>query len=90
MALSRSKQGDVIGWGKSNKDADVKRTLTRTKTLKSQDVRAMMDQGLTRKDAEALLALYEKAIKAGGKKLDNAQLIPRRDLMKKILSLWPS
>ncbi len=34
------------------------------------------------------LESYIKAIAAGGAKANNTQLLPRKDLMEKILSLW--
>ena len=35
------------------------------------------------------LQQYKDAIKKGGKKLDNKQLLLRKELMEKILKLWP-
>lgn len=34
------------------------------------------------------LELYTKAVEQGGVKLNNQQLLPRKELMEKILQLW--
>jgi NAD(P)H-dependent flavin oxidoreductase YrpB (nitropropane dioxygenase family) len=51
-------------------------------------VQAKKRQGLNRATAQNLLRQCESAIAQGGRKLANEQLIPRRELMKKILELW--
>jgi hypothetical protein len=45
--------------------------------------------GLEPCDGGALASAYQKAIETGGKKLQNEQLLPRAQLMDRILELWP-
>jgi hypothetical protein len=49
----------------------------------------MQAQGLNRATVEHLRGAYQKAIETGGKKLQNEQLLPRAQLMDRILELWP-
>ena len=49
----------------------------------------MISSGLTREWVEQQLSMYRKALGSGGPKLKNKQLIPRKELMEKILELWP-
>ena len=49
----------------------------------------MVANGLSKAWVQQQLALYTAAIAQGGAKLDNSQLLIRRELMEKILSLWP-
>ncbi len=89
MAKSASDYGKIIGWGTSHKDPDVKKTTTITKKLVKKDVEKMIAAGLDKKFVVKNLQQYKDAIKKGGKKLDNKQLLPRKELMEKILKLWP-
>jgi hypothetical protein len=57
--------------------------------LTSEQVAAMEAQGLNRATVESLRATYQRAIETGGKKLLNTQLLPRAQLMDRILELWP-
>jgi len=59
------------------------------KNLTADRVGAMQAQGLNRATAESLRGTYQKAIEAGGAKLQNEQLLPRAQLMDRILELWP-
>ena len=49
----------------------------------------MIAQGLNRATVEHLRAMYQAAIDSGGDKLRNLQLLPRANLMDRILELWP-
>lgn len=89
MAKTPSDYGKIIGWGTSNNDAGVKKTTTLTKKLTKKHVEKMIADGLDKKFVVKNLQQYKDAIKKGGKKLDNKQLLPRKELMEKILKLWP-
>jgi hypothetical protein len=58
-------------------------------TLTAEQVAAMEAQGLNRVTVEALRTTYQKALEVAGGKLRNGQLLPRLDLMKRILDLLP-
>ncbi len=45
-------------------------------------------QGLTKSWVQDQLTKYTSALIKGGAKLDNKQLIHRKELMEKILELW--
>ena len=49
----------------------------------------MVKQGLTKEWVLQQLTFYNKALEIGGDKLKNAQLLPRKELMEKLLELWP-
>ena len=89
MAKSASDYGKIIGWGTSNNDSGVKQTTTLAKKLTKKDVENMIAAGLDKKFVVKNLQQYKDAIKKEGKKLDNKQLLPRKELMEKILKLWP-
>jgi hypothetical protein len=61
----------------------------RPQDLTQEGFRQMIANGLTRSTVQHRLNQYAAAIAAGGKKLANTQLLPRYELMKKILQLWP-
>ncbi|HEY0875843.1 MAG TPA: DUF4951 domain-containing protein [Vicinamibacterales bacterium] len=84
--LTNQLAGRIIGWGAGQAGAALTRSLANNLTKAA--VEQMKRQGLNRATVENLLRQYEKAIAQGGKKLANEQLLPRRDLMKKILELW--
>jgi RHS repeat-associated protein len=84
--LTNQLAGSIIGWGSGQAGAAVTRSLANNLTKAT--VEQMKRQGLNRATVENLLRQYEKAIAQGGKKLANEQLLPRRELMKKILDLW--
>ena len=87
--LSNREAGQIIQWGTSNKPEGVAATMALSKSLTPEDVLAMQSKGLNRRTVENLLEQYNAAITQGGSKLRNTQLIPRRDLMIRILELWP-
>jgi hypothetical protein len=49
----------------------------------------MAKQGLPREWVEKQLSHYRKSFREGGGKLRNEQLLPRKELMERILELWP-
>jgi hypothetical protein len=49
----------------------------------------MVDNGLTKSTVQRLTFQYGRAIAEGGSKLANTQLMPRYQLMMKIIELWP-
>ena len=59
------------------------------RNLTVEQVAGMQAQGLNRATVEHLRAVYQKTIETGGKKLQNEQLLPRAQLMDRILELWP-
>jgi len=85
--LSNQVAGKIIGWPKGQ--AAAARTAEMAKNLTADRVGAMQAQGLNRATAESLRGTYQKAIEAGGAKLQNEQLLPRAQLMDRILELWP-
>jgi hypothetical protein len=53
-------------------------------------VQEMVDKGLTKSTVQRLVFQYGRAIAEGGsKRLANTQLMPRYQLMMKIIELWP-
>jgi len=67
-----------------------------TEKLTSEQVQLWAKQGLTKEWVQKQLASYtnaiqkglEKAGQAGANPLNNKQLLPRKELMEKILELW--
>lgn len=88
--LNASEAGRIIGWGTGQTASDVARTQAVTRALTTEGVQAMIAQGLTRAFVQNQLASYINAVEMGGQKLRNAQLLPRLELMQKILELWPN
>src|SRR5690606_19893520 len=85
--LSNQAAGKIIGWPTGQ--AAAARTAEMARTLTAEQVAAMRAQGLNRATVEHLRATYQKAIETGGAKLRNQQLLPRAQLMDRILELWP-
>ncbi|MEO8682348.1 MAG: RHS repeat-associated core domain-containing protein, partial [Vicinamibacterales bacterium] len=81
--------GRIIGWGAGQSAADVMRTVRTTRELTAGRVLELAQQGVTRDWVEKQLGLYQKALEAGGSKLENNQLLPRIELMKTLLEKWP-
>jgi RHS repeat-associated protein len=84
--LTNQVAGSIIGWGTGQGGVEITRALTRGLTRAA--VEQMKRRGLTKSTVENLLRQYERAIGEAGKKLANEQLLPRAELMRKILSLW--
>jgi hypothetical protein len=87
--LTASQGGRIIGWGTGQTAEAVAQTQAVARGLTTEAVEGMVARGLTRQWVQEQLALYERAIAAGGPKLKNLQLLPRLELMKKLLELWP-
>jgi hypothetical protein len=85
--LSNQAAGKIIGWPTGQAAAE--QTAAMARNLTSEQVAAMQAQGLNRATVESLRGAYQKAIETGGKKLANTQLLPRAQLMDRILELWP-
>ena len=64
-------------------------TVRVTRELTAGRVAELVKQGVTREWVEKQLALYSKSLASGNKKLENTQLLPRIELMEKVLKLWP-
>ena|GEM_PF-1894856 len=87
--LISADMGRIIGWGESQAPEDVVKTVNVLFNLTKKKVSEFAKKGLTKEWVEKQLASYTKSIQAGGAKLNkNVQLLPRRDLMQKILNLW--
>jgi RHS repeat-associated protein len=80
--------GKIIGWGEGQSSEAVVKTTDVLFNLTKSKLKDWIKKGLTKEWVEEQLASYSKAIVAGGMKAKNTQLLPRRDLMVKILSLW--
>ena len=63
------------------------RTITRN--LTRAQVQAFANQGLTKQWVQSQLKLYGKAVLDAAKVDKNVNLLPRKELMEKILYLWP-
>jgi RHS repeat-associated protein len=79
----------MIGWGAGQSTSAVAQTIRLAENLTEQQVKTMIYRGLTKEWVEKQLALYSSAVAQGGAKLLNKQLLPQKELMEKILSLWP-
>jgi RHS repeat-associated protein len=87
--LSSGAMGQIIGWGTGQTLKAVAQTHAVTAGLTAAAVARMVQQGLTREWIVAQLAKYQSSIVEGGKKLQNTQLLARKELMEKVLQLWP-
>jgi hypothetical protein len=87
--LSSSAMGEIIGWGTGQTLKALAQTQAVTAGLTAATVARMAQQGLTREWVVAQLAKYQSSIVEGGKKLQNTQLLARKELMEKILQLMP-
>ncbi|HEY6329418.1 MAG TPA: hypothetical protein VI756_08770, partial [Blastocatellia bacterium] len=87
--LSAEAMGRVIGWGEGRTAAAVAQTKAVTRALTTKTVKAMIERGLTKEFVIDQLTKYAGSFAKGGAKLKNAQLLPRMELMTKLLELWP-
>ncbi len=90
VPITAGAQGTIIGWGTGQSAQAVLQTELITASLTRKAVAQMVARGLSRKWVEQQLAKYTASIAQGERKLDNAQLLVRKELMEKILSLWPN
>lgn len=88
-ALSSGAMGRIIGWGTGPSAKAAAQTRHVAENLTAEAVSRMAQQGLTREWVAKQLVAYNSAIQQGGRKLENAQLFARQELMTKILQLWP-
>jgi RHS repeat-associated protein len=79
--------GNIVGWGTGQSGAAVTQQLARTLTKDA--IKHMIRRGLTRSAVEEQLAVYQRALAQQGAKLANTQLLPRIEVLEKILKLWP-
>ena len=86
LRLTSGQMGKIIGWGEGQQA--VQQTINVTKNLTKSQVRRMARQGLLKEWVEDQLVKYSQSIAKGGDKLKNTQLMHRKELMEKILSLW--
>jgi RHS repeat-associated protein len=86
--LSSAEKGNIIGWGKGQSTEEIKKTVDLTKSLTREVVKGLRKSGVDKAWVQRQLALYKKAIEQGGSKIKNQQLLPRKELMEKILDLW--
>ena len=85
--LTPSKMGDVIQWGTNQMAEGVAKTRALTESLTTQRIQEWIKQGLTRDNVVQMLEKYQHAQNTG--QGPNTQLIPRIELMQRILDLWP-
>jgi uncharacterized protein RhaS with RHS repeats len=85
--LTNQAAGQIIGWGTGQEGAAATEQLTNSLTEKG--VQQMIDKGLTKATVQRLVFQYGRAIAEGGAKLANSQLLPRYQLMMKIVNLCP-
>jgi RHS repeat-associated protein len=88
-ALSNQAAGKIIGWGTDQAKAGVDKTVELAENLTKDQVKAMADKGLTLEKAQQLAGQYAKKLAEEGAKEANKQLLPRYQLMQKIIQLWP-
>lgn len=86
--LTSAEKGNIIGWGKGQKPEDIQKTIDLTKSLTKEIVNGFKKSGVDKEWVQRQLGMYTKAIEQGGTKLNNQQLLPRKELMEKILQLW--
>jgi len=84
--LTNAQAGNIISWGGGQAGAGATQALARGLTRAA--VERMKRQGLNRMTVEKLVQTYEQGIaKAAQTGINDAQMAPRLELMKKILSL---
>jgi hypothetical protein len=88
LSAGRNPQGAILGWGTGQSAEAVQQTEQLAQNLTQEQLNQMIKNGLSRQWVEEQLALYNKAIAEGGAKLLNQQLLPRQQLMTKILQMW--
>jgi hypothetical protein len=89
-ALSRKEFADIIGWGEGNAAQRVKQTEDVTAGLTRDKVKEMITKrGLTKESVLENIKLYENAATDPVKVAKNTQLLPRLNLLKRLLELWP-
>jgi RHS repeat-associated protein len=86
--LTSSQMGRIIGWGEGATAEAVAQTKALTENLTSEQIQVWAKQGLTKEWVMEQLTLYTKAIAKGGDKLKNINLMPRKELIEKMLNLW--
>ena len=84
--LTSGEMGKIIGWG-TGPTEEAAQTVARVASLTSEDVAQMTAKGLTKQWVEKQLNLY-KIAETIPSRLTNEQLLPRKALMEKKLSLW--
>jgi RHS repeat-associated protein len=85
--LSNQVAGDIIQWPTGQGSAQL--TAEMARDLTAEQVASMQAKGLNLATVEALRSQYGRALEAGGRKLSNEQLVPRTQLMDRIIELWP-
>jgi RHS repeat-associated protein len=81
--------GQIIGWGTGQAAEEVAQTVRVTRELTAARVAELVKQGVSREWVEKQLAFYRASLESGSRKLENNQLLPRIELMEKLLKLWP-
>ena len=83
------KMGKIVGWGETQTAIAAQTTRNVTQNLTRAQVQAFANQGLTKQWVQEQLRLYGKAVLNANKLNKNMNLLPRKELMEKILYLWP-
>jgi RHS repeat-associated protein len=87
-SLKSNEIGKIIGWGEGQGAEAVEQTINVAKNLTKSQVKGWAKSGVTKAWVQEQLSAYSRALMKGGDKLKNTQLIHRKELMEKILSLW--
>jgi RHS repeat-associated protein len=87
--LTSAQAGEIIGWGTGQSAAAVAQTEAATAALDEAAVEQMAAQGVTREWVSSQLVRYAEAVDVTAKVAANAQLLPRIQLMLRLLELWP-
>jgi len=87
--LTRAGAARLIGFGTGHGVEAAQATLALARSLTPQMVREMAKAGLTREQVLEQLALYRGTLQEGGRALINKQLLPRIEVLERILELWP-
>lgn len=83
-----SKQGEILGWGNGQTQEAIDQTNKVTNNLTPERVQEMINDGLSKDYVRQTLEKYEANL-AEGKLSTNKQAIPRYQLLRKVLELWP-
>jgi hypothetical protein len=91
VGVSSGAQGAVLGWGTGQSAQAVAQTRAVTAALTREKVREMIANGLRKEWVEGQLKSYVQRMAqgVGGAARPNTQVLARKELMEKVLSLWP-
>ena len=82
--------GSIVKWPTGQSEAGADATNRMADCLTSEQVKDWQAQGLTRDGVERQLKLYETSASDPVKVQKNVVLLPRLNLMRRIIELWPT